>query len=107
MHFVIQVPFRLVPDKPKATTLKNTLYFFRIVYLCNRLSDNAQVIMKQIPVEDMTAEERQSALDEVAILSKLQHPNIIAHYDNFFDKTALIIIMEYAEGKVQYVIYAY
>lgn len=71
---------------------------FGIVYLCQRLSDNAQVIMKQIPVEDMTADERKSALDEVKILSQLKHPNVIKHYHNFFDQTALIIIMEYAEG---------
>lgn len=54
--------------------------------------------MKQIPVEDMTADERKSALDEVKILSQLKHPNVIKHYHNFFDQTALIIIMEYAEG---------
>lgn len=59
--------------------------------------------MKQIPVEEMTAEERKSAYEEVRILSTLKHPNIIAHYDNFFDQTALIIIMEYAEGKVEVV----
>ncbi|RDD38533.1 Serine/threonine-protein kinase Nek8 [Trichoplax sp. H2] len=68
------------------------------VYLCRRLVDNGLVIIKQIPVEDMTIEERQSAINEVKVLSVLKYPNIIGYYDSFYEDKALMIVMEYAEG---------
>lgn len=71
----------------------------RIVHLCRRLSDRKLVIIKQIPMEQMTADERQAALNEVKVLAMLDHPNIIRYYENFLEDTALMIVMEYAEGK--------
>ncbi|KAL3868352.1 hypothetical protein ACJMK2_041166 [Sinanodonta woodiana] len=68
------------------------------VHLCRRLSDKKYVIIKQIPVEQMTKEERQAALNEVKVLSMLSHPNIIEYYENFLEDKALMIVMEYAEG---------
>ncbi|ELU04715.1 hypothetical protein CAPTEDRAFT_111937 [Capitella teleta] len=68
------------------------------VYLCRRLADNKHVIIKQIPVEQMTKEERQAALNEVKVLSMLDHPNIIEYYENFLEDKALMIVMEYAQG---------
>lgn len=70
------------------------------MYLCHRRADNAELIMKQIPLEDMNAADRDSAMKEVKILDKLKHPNIIGLYDSFFLGAALCIIMEYAEGTV-------
>jgi NIMA (never in mitosis gene a)-related kinase len=68
------------------------------VYLCRRREDNNLVIIKQIPIEEMTREERQAALNEVKVLSMLSHPNIIAYYDSFLEDKALMIAMEYAQG---------
>ncbi|XP_072019218.1 serine/threonine-protein kinase Nek8-like [Amphiura filiformis] len=68
------------------------------VYLCVRLGDQKQVIIKQIPVEQMTKEERQVALNEAKVLAMLDHPNIIEYYENFLEDKALMIVMEYAEG---------
>ncbi|KAL5016244.1 hypothetical protein ScPMuIL_005833 [Solemya velum] len=68
------------------------------VHLCRRLSDKKAVIIKQIPVEQMTKEERQAALNEVKVLSMLSHPNIIEYYENFLEDKALMIVMEYAQG---------
>ena len=73
-------------------------YCVRTVYLCHRRSDNAELIMKQIPLEDMDATNRESAMKEVKILDKLKHPNIIRLYDSFIHGTSLCIVMEYAEG---------
>lgn len=56
------------------------------------------IIIKQIPVEQMTKEERQAALNEVKVLSMLSHPNIIQYYENFLEDKALMIVMEYAQG---------
>lgn len=57
--------------------------------------------MKQIPVEAMSREERIAALNEVKVLSILNHPNIIKYYENFLEQAALMIVMEYAEGKIK------
>ena len=42
--------------------------------------------------------ERQLALNEVQILSMLDHPNIISYYDSFEQEGVLMIEMEYADG---------
>ncbi len=69
------------------------------MYLSWRLSDRKQVIIKQIPLEYLrNKEERQAALNEVKVLSMLDHPNIIEYYENFLEDKALMIVMEYAEG---------
>nr|XP_022317954.1 serine/threonine-protein kinase Nek8-like [Crassostrea virginica] len=68
------------------------------VHLCQRLADKKMIIIKQIPVEQMTKEERQAALNEVKVLSMLSHPNIIQYYENFLEDKALMIVMEYAQG---------
>ncbi|XP_071848979.1 serine/threonine-protein kinase Nek8-like [Apostichopus japonicus] len=71
---------------------------FGTVYLSRRQNDRKLVIIKQIPVEQMTKDERQSALNEAKVLSMLEHPNIIEYYENFLEDKALMIVMEYAEG---------
>jgi len=68
------------------------------VYLCRRISDGCHFIIKQIPVEEMSKEERQAAMNEVDVLKRLTHPNIIAYLENFFEGRALMIVMEYAQG---------
>ena len=49
----------------------------------------------------MTKDERQSALNEVKVLSMLSHPNIIEYYENFLEDKALMIVMEYAQGNLK------
>ncbi|XP_074641765.1 serine/threonine-protein kinase Nek8-like [Tubulanus polymorphus] len=68
------------------------------VYLTKRIHDGKLVIVKQIPVEQMTKDERQAALNEVKVLSMLSHPNIIEYYENYLEDKALMIVMEYAQG---------
>ena len=65
------------------------------VYLCRRNSDGCHVIIKQIPVEEMSKEERVAAKNEVQVLSMLKHPNIIAYLESFVEEKALMIVMEY------------
>ncbi|KAJ8280779.1 hypothetical protein GJAV_G00058890 [Gymnothorax javanicus] len=71
---------------------------FGIVHLCRRFSDGALVILKEIPVEQMTRDERLSAQNECQVLKLLSHPNIIEYYENFLEDKALMIAMEYAPG---------
>ncbi|XP_023335060.1 serine/threonine-protein kinase Nek8 [Eurytemora carolleeae] len=67
-------------------------------HLAKRLSDGKEVILKQIPVEQMSAADRQGALNEIKVLSMLQHPNIIDYHENFIQDKAMMIVMEYAAG---------
>uniref|UniRef100_A0A8B9R7Q0 Serine/threonine-protein kinase Nek8 n=2 Tax=Astyanax mexicanus TaxID=7994 RepID=A0A8B9R7Q0_ASTMX len=71
---------------------------FGIVHLCRRRVDGALVILKEIPVEQMTRDERLAAQNECQVLKLLNHPNIIEYYENFLEDKALMIAMEYAPG---------
>lgn len=74
------------------------LLWDRIVHLCLRRTDGALVILKEIPVEQMTRDERLAAQNECQVLKLLNHPNIIEYYENFLEDKALMIAMEYAPG---------
>ncbi|XP_053729163.1 serine/threonine-protein kinase Nek8 isoform X2 [Synchiropus splendidus] len=69
-----------------------------IVHLCRRRTDGAFVILKEIPVEQMSRDERLAAQNECQVLKLLNHPNIIEYYENFLEDKALMIAMEYAPG---------
>ncbi|CAN9510879.1 unnamed protein product [Ophioblennius macclurei] len=71
---------------------------FGIVHLCRRRGDGALVILKEIPVEQMSRDERLAAQNECQVLKLLNHPNIIEYYENFLEDKALMIAMEYAPG---------
>ncbi|XP_063151190.1 serine/threonine-protein kinase Nek8 isoform X3 [Candoia aspera] len=71
---------------------------FGIVHLCLRRRDQKLVILKQIPVEQMTKDERLAAQNECQVLKLLHHPHVIEYYENFLEDKALMIAMEYAPG---------
>ncbi|XP_023795010.1 serine/threonine-protein kinase Nek8 isoform X3 [Cyanistes caeruleus] len=71
---------------------------FGIVHLCLRKADQKLVILKQIPVEQMSKDERLAAQNECQVLKLLNHPNVIEYYENFLEDKALMIAMEYAPG---------
>ena len=76
-----------------------------------------QVILKQIPVDMMSTADRQSILNEIKVLSMLNHPNVIEYYENFLQDKAMVggfhavlqaiciikvIAMEFAAGGTLY-----
>ena len=67
------------------------LQSFRKVFLCKNLANNNHVVIKQISVDELPPEERKSAMNEVNVLSMLQHPNIIAYYSSFVEEKSLMI----------------
>ncbi|KFP47761.1 Serine/threonine-protein kinase Nek8, partial [Cathartes aura] len=69
-----------------------------IVHLCLRKADQKLVILKQIPVEQMSKDERLGGQNECQVLKLLSHPNVIEYYENFLEDKALMIAMEYAPG---------
>lgn len=52
---------------------------FGIAVLYRRKSDNHHVVFKQINLNDLTPSERDLAMNEVEVFSKLHHPNIIRY----------------------------
>lgn len=60
--------------------------------------DNSLIVIKQITVDELQKEDRKAAMNEIDILERLKHPNIIAYFDSFVDDKSLMIVMEYAPG---------
>lgn len=54
--------------------------------------------LKEIFIELLCADEQQQLEDEVACMSKLKHPNVIAYVRHFWCETRFCIVMEFAEG---------
>ena len=74
---------------------------FGKAYLCQNLQDNSQCVIKQIILDDLDEEEKKETLNEVIILKKLDHSNIIKFKDVFTKtkpKNTLNIVTEYADG---------
>lgn len=83
---------------PRAPCVSPSLCPRSIVHLCLRKADQKLVILKQIPVEQMSKDERLAAQNECQVLKLLSHPNVIEYYENFLEDKALMIAMEYAPG---------
>lgn len=64
--------------------------------LYRKTTTNDLVVWKEINLQRASDKDRAGALNEVEILSFLDHINIIAYYNHFFDGTSLFIEMEYA-----------
>lgn len=60
--------------------------------------DQSLVIAKTIDLTCLSTKERDSALQEVQLLRRLDHPNIVAYKDSFYMADTLVIIMQYCEG---------
>lgn len=70
---------------------------FGVACLYKRLNDDVLVVLKQINLLEMTKGEKEMAMNEVDVFSKLHHPNIISYYGNFIRGEVLFIEMEYAD----------
>jgi len=66
-------------------------------WLVKHLADGKMYVAKKIILDGMSTKEQEGCMQEVNLLRNLNHPNIVAYRDSFFDKGLLIIIMEYCE----------
>ena len=71
---------------------------FGAAILYRKKDDGMMVVIKEINMLDLSAPERQMALNEVKVLATLDHPNIVTYYDSFERDGVLMIEMEYADG---------
>ena len=80
----------------KIRTLGRGAYGTAVLY--RKKDDDSLVVLKEITILDLSAAERQAAMNEVRVLGMLSHPNIISYYDSFDEDGTLWIEMEYADG---------
>ncbi|XP_007257422.3 serine/threonine-protein kinase Nek9 isoform X1 [Astyanax mexicanus] len=66
--------------------------------LYRRTEDNSLVVWKEIDLNNLSDKKRRDVMNEISILSILQHHNIIAYFNHFMDKNTLLIELEYCNG---------
>lgn len=73
---------------------------FCSVYKVKRKEDNQVYAMKKVSMKFLKERELENALNEIRILSSLNHPYIIGFKESFIDWEAqeLCIIMDFADG---------
>lgn len=70
------------------------------VFKVRRKSDNTEYALKKVSMGCLKEKEKENALNEVRILASINHPNMIAYKDAFFDEktNSLCIVMEFANA---------
>uniref|UniRef100_A0A667Y508 non-specific serine/threonine protein kinase n=1 Tax=Myripristis murdjan TaxID=586833 RepID=A0A667Y508_9TELE len=66
--------------------------------LYRRTEDNSLVVWKEVDLNCLSDKERRDVMNEISILSMLEHNNIIAYFNHFMDKNTLLIELEYCNG---------
>ena len=73
---------------------------FSTVSLVKRKSDNTFYALKKVELSKMKPNEKDNSLNEIRLLASVNHKNIIAYKESFYDESSntLNIILEYADG---------
>ena len=64
--------------------------------LVNRKSDQQLLVIKRVALNELEEHEKAAALNEVAVLSRFDHVNIIRYHTCFTENDLLHIVMEHA-----------
>lgn len=59
------------------------------------------MVWKEVDLNSLSEKERRDVMNEISILSILEHNNIIAYFNHFMDKNSLLIELEYCNGKTK------
>lgn len=57
------------------------------------------MVWKEVDLNSLSDKERRDVMNEISILSILEHKNIIAYFNHFMDKNTLLTELEYCNGK--------
>lgn len=68
------------------------------LFVVDCVQDNSLVVWKEIDLNCLSDKKRRDVMNEISILSILQHNNIIAYFNHFMDKNTLLIELEYCNG---------
>ncbi|KAG6614013.1 NEK protein kinase [Phytophthora cinnamomi] len=58
----------------------------------------SRYVVKKIPMELLSAKEKDQSFREVELLAKLKHPNVVEYKENFVLDNVLHIVMAYCDG---------
>ena len=59
---------------------------FSSVFHVRRIEDGQEYAMKKVKMDKLSKREKENALNEVRILASIDHKNVIAYKDAFFDE---------------------
>ena len=69
------------------------------VFLATNKKDRShQVAIKVIDKTDLDEDDLESLRNEVGILQKVDHPNIVKYYETYEDHNAIYLVMEFLNG---------
>lgn len=71
---------------------------FGQVYLARRREDDVRVAVKKVELAGMDADACADTRNEVEILRRLSHPNVIRYHEARVERRVLHIVMEYVSG---------
>lgn len=71
---------------------------YGLVHLVRRCEDQHLYVCKKIDLTCWSEKEREKAQQEVELLRRLDHPNIVAYKESFFMADAITIVMQHCEG---------
>ena len=76
---------------------------FGKAWLVQSKSSQRQYVVKEIQVGNMADKDRHQAVNEVAILARLKHKNVVRYREAFVEAGTLNIVMAYANGGKRFV----
>eukprot|EP00668_Euglena_longa_P015333 GGOE01019406.1.p1 GENE.GGOE01019406.1~~GGOE01019406.1.p1 ORF type:complete len:664 (-),score=157.08 GGOE01019406.1:631-2622(-) len=71
---------------------------FGAAVLVRNIDNGVLYISKEINVQTMSQKDRDAAQNEVEVLTRVKHPNIIQYVEHYNQGGVLHIVMEYADG---------
>ena len=71
---------------------------FSVVYQARRKVDGQVYAIKKVKMSCLTQQQKMSCLNEIWLLARLTHPNIIQYKEAFFEGEHLCLVTEFAEG---------
>ena len=71
--------------------------FGKVFLLNHKINTEFKVAIKVLNILKLQ-DQLQAILDEVAILNKLDHPNIVKYYETYTDVKYIYLVMEYIGG---------
>lgn len=73
---------------------------YAVVYKAQRQSDNLDVAVKVISVQNFNKKQMENAINEVRIICSIDHPNIVKYFDALIDQKNkdLYVFMEFLGG---------
>lgn len=82
----------------KHATHNTTSYALVHTRRARRLADGRVVVVKEINTTSLSAKQKSATMDEVLVLAKLNHPNIVKYHDCYMDAVYINIVMEYCNA---------